>query len=232
MMIPPIPKRTQFIIFGAIVVLIAMAPSLYFYQKYQKAQLQITNPTAVAQQDAQVTIAAVAKLIILPTGETPTVAVVQDITKLRDQTFFAHAKNGDKVLIYTIAKKAILYRPSINKIIDVAPVNLGSSSGATPTPSAAPQTYSLILRNGTAIVGLAKTYGVKVTSKVTNVTIRDYQDAANKSYQKTIVVDVKGDKGDAVSQIATTLGISTGPMPAGEASASADFLIIVGADQK
>jgi len=81
------------------------------------------------------TIAAVGKLIMLPEGEEPTVATISDIEKLKDQAFFTHAQNGDKVLIYTTAKKAILYRAETNKIIDVAPVNMGGAA----SPSAVPK---------------------------------------------------------------------------------------------
>jgi|SRR3989344_6319278 len=73
-------------------------------------------------------------LIELPAGEEPTIATVTDKTKLSDQAFFAPAQNGDVVLIYTDAKKAYLYRPSTNKILDVAPVNF-----PTPAPTVAPQ---------------------------------------------------------------------------------------------
>lgn len=128
-------KKNVIIAAVAVVVLLAAAaPSIYFYRQYQQAQMRINDPTGAARQDALNTVAAVGKLMVLPTDEDPTVAMITDITKLKDQPFFAHAENGDKVLIYTKNKKAILYRPSTNKIIDVAPVNIGNT---TPTPSPA-----------------------------------------------------------------------------------------------
>jgi hypothetical protein len=59
--------------------------------------------------------------MVLP-DEIPTVATVTDKEKLVGQKFFVNAENGDKVLIYPVASKAILFRPKINKIIDVTSV--------------------------------------------------------------------------------------------------------------
>lgn len=68
-------------------------------------------------------VAKVGKLINLPLGENPTVATVTDIEKLANQPFFNNAENGDKVLIYKTSNKAILYRPSTNKVIEVTVIN-------------------------------------------------------------------------------------------------------------
>jgi hypothetical protein len=45
------------------------------------------------------------------------------------------AKKGDKVLIYTNAKKAILYDPELNKIVNVAPLNIGDQKVTAPAPA-------------------------------------------------------------------------------------------------
>jgi|SRR3989344_7360039 len=70
----------------------------------------------------------VGKLIDLPIGEEPTVATITDITKLTKQDFFQKAENGDVVLIYSQAKKAYLYSPTLKKILDVQPINTASPS--------------------------------------------------------------------------------------------------------
>ncbi|MBI3458733.1 hypothetical protein HY061_00510, partial [Candidatus Azambacteria bacterium] len=105
------------------VILIATLPSYYFYNQYKKVQQQLQNlPKSVEAR--QQLIDTVARLIELPKGEAPLVATVSDASKLKNQPFFQVAANGDKVLIYAKAKKAILYRPSTNKIIDVEPVSI------------------------------------------------------------------------------------------------------------
>ena len=77
---------------------------------------------AEAAQEAADVIKAVGELIMLPEDEEPTVATVTDPTKLKDQAFFANAKTGHKVLIYTQARKAFLYDPEANKLVEVAPI--------------------------------------------------------------------------------------------------------------
>lgn len=64
----------------------------------------------------------VGDLMLLPEDETPTLATVTDLHALEGQLFFKNAQEGDKVLMYLKAQKAILYRPSIGKIIEVGPI--------------------------------------------------------------------------------------------------------------
>lgn len=86
------------------------------------------NPQKAASDELQMIVERVGKLVALPMDETPTVATVNDPEKLVDQPFFAQAKKGDKVLIYTTAKKAILFDPVGGKIIEIAPLNIGENN--------------------------------------------------------------------------------------------------------
>lgn len=106
----------------------------YFYIQYKDKQKLLKKP-AVSQEEAGKIVALVESLMQLPKNENPTIATVSNKEKLKDQPFFNNAQNGDKVLIYTKAKKAILYRPSINKIIEVSFLNFGATSAPIATPA-------------------------------------------------------------------------------------------------
>lgn len=115
-----------------------LASTVFYYTKYKDAQTLLKNPREAVKTEVQDLVTKVGKLIVLPKDEQPTVATVQDIKKLKSQPFFAKAENGDKVLIYIKAKRAILYRPSTNKIIEVAPINVGKANQATPSGAVKP----------------------------------------------------------------------------------------------
>ncbi len=97
------------------------------------------NSQEATQDETKRLVSEVGKLIDLPSGEDPTVATITDITKLAGQPFFQNAKNGDKVLIYNNARKAIIYDPNAKKVIDVAPINVGTPSAQVASPSASPK---------------------------------------------------------------------------------------------
>lgn len=109
------------------------------YTKYQAQQEEIrrlSNPQEAAKVETARLKEKVAQLIEVPQKEDPTVATVVDASKLKNQAFFAKAQNGDRVLIFAQAKKAILYRPSTEKIIEVAPINIGNNqTNQTETPA-------------------------------------------------------------------------------------------------
>lgn len=108
----------------AVVAVAGAGSAYYFYSQYQTIK---HNPQAVSDAENEALVAKLGQLIVLPTNEQPTIATVADPSKLKDQPFFAGAKAGDRVFIYTNAKKAILYDEQANKIVNVAPINIGST---------------------------------------------------------------------------------------------------------
>jgi hypothetical protein len=131
----------KYLLIVSILVILALIPSVYFYNQYQLTKYLLQNPKAQTNAETKSLVEAVGRLIELPTNEQPKLATVTDVTQLVGQPFFAKAKNGDKVLIYAQLGKAILYRESINKIIEVASVNSNAvstqaaqPSNVTPTP--------------------------------------------------------------------------------------------------
>jgi hypothetical protein len=113
--------------------LAALAAAGYYYHKYTQIR---NNPSSVAANQVSTVESRVGKLIALPTGEAPTLATVQDPTKLASQPFFKNAKKGDQLLIYTNAKEAILYRPSTNKIINVGPLDISNNTSSSTSTTA------------------------------------------------------------------------------------------------
>ncbi len=130
----PMYKKSFFNVSNIIIFVIiftSLAFGGYFYYQYKKLQ---NNPNTVAQKEAKDLLSKVAEIYLIPTGEEPTVATVSDPTALKNQAFFSSSQKGDKVLIFTKAGKAVLYRPSINKIIEIAPINNNSNAKNTTPP--------------------------------------------------------------------------------------------------
>lgn len=118
-----IPKMYLMGAAAAIFVLTVLAG--FFFWKYMALKDTDKNTAAAeAQKTSNRIISQVGQLYKLPTGEEPTVAQVQDKNKLSGQTFFAAAENGDYILVYKKSKLAMLYRESIDKLINVGPVTL------------------------------------------------------------------------------------------------------------
>ena len=129
-------KKKHIVIILAVLLVAAAGAAFYFYKK----SLPVQSSGQASREEIKALGAKVGRLIVLPRGEDPTVATVVEPEKLIDQPFFANAQKGDKVLIYAGAKKAILYNPESNKIIEVAPVNIGDLPAATATVSPATTT--------------------------------------------------------------------------------------------
>ncbi len=115
--------------YKVVVPLVALAALVVAGYFYNQVRVLKQDPQAVAKQEAASLVSKVGKLVVLPEEEVPTVATVSDPEALKDQPFFSKAQAGDKVLIYAEAKRAILYSVTLNKVIDVAPLNIGETDG-------------------------------------------------------------------------------------------------------
>lgn len=125
----------------AVVALALGAGAMFYTAKTYPEVLGLAKGAALVQAEVDLLVGEVGKLLALPTDEKPTVATITDVEKIKEQAFFKNAANGDKVLIYTNAKKAILYRPTENRIIEVGAVNINQAS---PAPSNINQEFQVL----------------------------------------------------------------------------------------
>lgn len=131
----PVPALTRLTVPALtllVVVLVGMTYSLYRQTVTLKAQLADVrqNPGKYARAETERLLQRVGSLTRLPPGEVPTVATVNSPDRLKSQRFFANAKVGDKVLIFTNARLAILYDPVNHKIVESAPVSFEAPARA------------------------------------------------------------------------------------------------------
>lgn len=167
-------------------------------------------------------VAAVGKLIVLPTDQQPTVATIQDVVALaKEQPFFNGAENGDKLLFYQ--DKAIIYSTKYDKLVNVGPVyNQGGQAMKSDSQSSL---LNVDVRNGSEKVGAGRTLADGLTAKGL-CQIKEVTNAIKTSYSKTILVNLTNKDASALEK---ELGVkAVKAMPEGEAPSQADVLIIVG----
>jgi hypothetical protein len=218
-----ITKKNIFLFVVLLIIGGLVATTGYFYNEYQKVK---KNPDLIAKEETKSVTDSIKRFMELPSDEEPTLATITDKEKLKDQEFFKNAQNGDKVLIYTKAKKAILYRPSTGRVIEFAPLILGPTEGTTESSqSNQTQPISVAIYNGTQTPGLTAEYEKKL-SGIEGLSVVSKANAAKSDYTETIVVDITGTNSEMVRNIAKTVGGAVKSLPDGETKPQADVLVI------
>lgn len=216
-----------------ILLLIALSVAGYFYYQFRHSA-QIADAKEI--EDLAKEIGA---MMMLPENETPTLATVTDRDKLSEQPFFQKSENGDKVLIYSNTGRAILYRPSAKKIVDVTTININTPSAekpvATPPEPVVEETIPNITRvalfNGSKTIGITNLKEKQLTAVFRNIAVVTKDAAKKNDYTQTIVVDVTGKNVELSQQIAENFGGIVAGLPNGEVAPSdADILVIVGGE--
>jgi hypothetical protein len=220
-------KKTASLLIVIVLALLLVAAGIFFYIRNQNGSVNISG---ISELNGEITdddlIIRVEKLIKLP-NEAPEIATVSDINQLKDQSIFKDAQNGDKVLIFPSAKRAIVYRPSEDIIIEVG--NLVAASASSPSASAnqeETQKVSIVVLNATATAGYASRIGDQLQNKFSNMEVIDTGNAVG-DYDKTLVIDVSGKNKDSVDAIAEDLNGEVGKLPKDEEIPEADILIIL-----
>lgn len=100
----------------AVLVIIGVVLGIYFWHSHR-------SPAATGEAELKSVKAKVSRHFLLPNNEVPALATVTDTSKLTTP-FFKGTKNGDRILIYQKSHLAIIYRPSIDRIVSVGPVTV------------------------------------------------------------------------------------------------------------
>lgn len=89
--------------------------------------LGVTRPDKAFDYDEKMILEALEKHLVLPANEHPTVATIANADELREQPFFTGARTGQVVIIYIKAKRVILYDPEIDRVVDMAALDIDPS---------------------------------------------------------------------------------------------------------
>lgn len=196
-------------------------PDMFFSQKQ--------SPTKEEPKDTRteldVILADIKTVMLLTDSERPTLATVTEVEKMRSQSFFKNAENGDKIVIYSQGKKAILWRPSTKMIIEVGTVTTENSAEA-PKVDQAKKVTVLTATSDTAYV---QTLMTKL-KKIPGVVIVAQKASVASTITHSSIIDVTKARPLEAKLIAQTLGVPLDEkLPADETIPdSTDFVLIIG----
>jgi len=246
----------------AIFVLVLVWASIWSYMSYRGAQDKLEALKGVVEgeqvpaRESNDIVEKVRALVVVPEDEDPVIATVQDADKLaQEQPFYKNVQNGDTVLIYPRAQKAIIYRASEDILVNVGPVQAAKErsssedsaqedvtdavldeSESTETEGNEEQEeaeeslepVSIEVRNGTGESGLAGKAANQLTrdEKLTVKTVGN----ADGSYDETIIVDTtNGSASEALDAVQSIIsGSVVAELPDDERETAAEILVIIG----
>ena len=114
------------IIIAAVLVLLLAWGLLSFannYAAHSKANVAVRNNDT--QPDTQSAAGRAAKHLLLPEEKPVVIEIKNSADLIKEQAFYAGAQDGDILLIYAAAKKAVIYSPARDIIINVGPIYAG-----------------------------------------------------------------------------------------------------------
>lgn len=206
-----------------LILLIALVAAGYFYWQYQSVSGN------KEEKEIKKLVTEIGKMMLLP-EEQPTLATVTDKEKLVGQRFFVNCQNGDKLLIFPLASKAILYRPSKKLIVEVASVQATQSNNDN--QPAVLTNFKLVILNGTETSGMAARFEKEVAGKVIGLEVYKKETASKKDYLQTVIVVVNNQAKAKAEELAKAIKAKIVDLPDGEKDFGADVLVIVGKDQQ
>ncbi|MEX0895393.1 MAG: LytR C-terminal domain-containing protein [Patescibacteria group bacterium] len=225
------------IIIWLVLLIILLSVSIFLFIGYRSSQAElatlqarysITDESLLEVERKLEIIDELAKIYDVPSDETPSVAKVTNVDELKNEPFFAKAKNGDVVIVYQSIQKAILFDPLEKKILDVAEV---SSSSAQQPKAEIPVETRVVVYNGTTISGKASAIAQQLLTAFPQIRITDTANAQNVGYEQTGVVILSETHQSVAQAIASELGAAIQTIPSGELVPSeTDIVIIVGSD--
>lgn len=200
--------------------------AIRFYDLYKLYEAKVPKSEKEVEKEAAEITLQLKKIMEVP-DEKPVIATVKDKDTLKaQQAFFAQAENGDKLVVFQGARKAILYRPSIAKIIESGPLLVSPDNQQQGQQQVQP--VKMMIYNGTTQEGLAKVVEDNL-KKAAGPLLQTFVDTAQSTdYQKTLVVDITGNNKQSVDEVAKFLNGEVGTLPQGEKRPDADILVILG----
>ena len=219
-------KRTVLAALAFLYMTVTTIAAVRFYDMYKYYEARVPRTDKEVEKETNMIMSQLKKIMQVP-DEKPVIATVNDKNTLKaQQAFFAQAENGDKVVIFSKAKKAILFRPSLNKIIESGPLLVSPNQTTTGQQV---QPIKVAIYNGTADPELGKSVDERLKKAAGPVIETTLEDARSTAYTETTVVDLTGNNKQSVDDIAKFLQAKVGTLPSTEVRPDADVLIIIGA---
>lgn len=163
------------------------------------------------KKEIEAIIQQVSRLILLPSEQEPVIATIQNAEVLASQqAFYQSAVDGDKLLVYP--QKALIYRPTENKLINVGPVYFNT------------QPLSVDIRNASQTADLAEAAQEKLSASK-GYTVLSTSIPVQGSYLDNTIVNLTGKD---VSVLVQEFGADVlTELPSGETESEADVVLIL-----
>ena len=225
---------------GLVVIILALMTFLttYYLIKADTLSAEVSQlKTALnsqensTQDEASIILEKVSKHILLKDTKDPLLAEIADVDKVKEQNpvFYQDAQNGDKLLI--VDNKAIIYRPSTDTIINIAPVTnqqTSDSNDSTKDENVSLNGVMISIYNGTDNVKAIDSFSDKLNKSFVDFSIKD-KEVAPADYAVSIVYDVTAD--GSGKSLADKFGFAYSKEKPANINTDAKVVIILGTDK-